>query len=209
MTPLESCDMCGATTFIAGAGTTTTTVTLHGSYLGGLAQAPAPVESVTVHVNESAIYLRVGLGRSDVIIPWSEVTSFTIDGYEETRRRVTATRVALIGVFALAATKNEKADRAYLSVGSNGGEMIVRCELSPHELRARLSRFRSLVPVAGPATPEIAPPPKPAENAQTVTALVDALERLGALRSSGVLTDDEFAAAKARVLAAAPEGMLA
>ena len=171
--------------FPVGAGTMTSTVSLAGSYLGGLPEAPTPIESVTIHLNESGIYLRIGRGHPDVIIRWNDVTSFMVDGYEETRRRVTATRVALIGVFALAAPKSERADRAYLTVASPHGEMIVRCELTPHALRAQLSRFRSLVPSAAATGPQVAQPATPIESAQTVTALVDALERLGTLRSSG------------------------
>jgi Short C-terminal domain len=41
----------------------------------------------------------------------------------------------------------------------------------------------------------------PAEGAGTGTGILDQLERLAALRTQGVLTDEEFAAAKQRLLA--------
>jgi Short C-terminal domain len=223
-TPLISCDICGAPTFeVSGSPTSSGIVTIRGSYLGGLAQAPQPVDNVTVFLNDDGVYLRLAQGVADIAMPWQEVTSFLVDGYEETHRRVTASRVLLVGMFALAIPKRENHDRAYLSVGSPIGEMIVRCESSPHALRARVARFGSLVPAPpvsavaaadalppAPAAPAVAPAAQEAgsESALIVTALVDALERLGALRSSGVLTDDEFAQAKARVLAAEPDGTL-
>jgi hypothetical protein len=52
-----------------------------------------------------------------------------------------------------------------------------------------------------PAYQEVPPaPPKPAPSA--APSDVDELERLGQLHSSGVLTDEEFAAAKQRILGA-------
>jgi Short C-terminal domain len=45
--------------------------------------------------------------------------------------------------------------------------------------------------------PAPAPPPAPATGGSDMTA---ELERLAALRNQGVLTDDEFAAAKAKLL---------
>ena len=43
----------------------------------------------------------------------------------------------------------------------------------------------------------VAPPPAPAPEEDVITQL----ERLGALKAQGVLTDEEFAAAKAKLLA--------
>jgi len=48
-----------------------------------------------------------------------------------------------------------------------------------------------------PAAPEPAPPPAPAGGDDVIAQL----ERLGQLKSSGVLTDAEFEAQKARLLA--------
>ncbi|HEY6794363.1 MAG TPA: SHOCT domain-containing protein [Kineosporiaceae bacterium] len=48
------------------------------------------------------------------------------------------------------------------------------------------------------ATPE--PPAAPAAQAQSDDDVLAQLERLGALRDSGVLTEEEFAMQKARIL---------
>lgn len=44
------------------------------------------------------------------------------------------------------------------------------------------------------------PPPPPPAGASGADSLTAELERLGGLRSSGVITDEEFAAAKAKLL---------
>jgi hypothetical protein len=51
------------------------------------------------------------------------------------------------------------------------------------------------------ATRRVAPAPPAAVERDPV----DALQRLGAMYEAGTLTDDEFAAAKAKVLGGAPE----
>ena len=45
-----------------------------------------------------------------------------------------------------------------------------------------------------------APAPAPAPAATDTSSLIDQLTRLGELRSAGILTEDEFAAQKARLL---------
>ncbi len=53
------------------------------------------------------------------------------------------------------------------------------------------------------ASPPPPPPPQaaPAPAASGQTAVIDQLTKLGDLRDRGILTDDEFAAEKAKVLA--------
>jgi hypothetical protein len=48
--------------------------------------------------------------------------------------------------------------------------------------------------------PEAAPPPAPAPPQASPTIDYDELQRLGELHANGTLTDEEFAAAKARIL---------
>jgi len=50
-----------------------------------------------------------------------------------------------------------------------------------------------------PPPPQYAPPPAPAPAADTSDVIAQ-LEKLGRLRDSGVLTEEEFAAQKARLL---------
>jgi Short C-terminal domain len=46
----------------------------------------------------------------------------------------------------------------------------------------------------------MAPPPEPAPSAAAPAAPIDQLKELGELHASGVLTDEEFAAQKAKLL---------
>ncbi|ODU06410.1 MAG: hypothetical protein ABS81_04685 [Pseudonocardia sp. SCN 72-86] len=55
---------------------------------------------------------------------------------------------------------------------------------------------------AAATAPPPAPPPAPAAAPPATADVLDQLTRLGELRAAGVLTDDEFAAQKARVLGA-------
>ena len=55
-------------------------------------------------------------------------------------------------------------------------------------------------PPAQPPPPPPAPAPAPAAGAGGSDALTAEIERLAALRSQGLLTDEEFAAAKAKLL---------
>jgi hypothetical protein len=70
--------------------------------------------------------------------------------------------------------------------------------------KGRLSdQFAQVVRDTLPSTPEpkpAAPPASPAPAASTSTSVADELTKLAALRDSGVLTEDEFAVQKARLL---------
>lgn len=52
-----------------------------------------------------------------------------------------------------------------------------------------------------PPQPSYAPPPAAAPPAPDTDDMFDQLRQLGKLRDEGILTDDEFAAQKARILA--------
>ncbi len=55
------------------------------------------------------------------------------------------------------------------------------------------------LPPPGISSPTVAPPPPPAEPAPAAS-LADELKKLADLRDAGILTNDEFAAQKARLL---------
>jgi hypothetical protein len=54
---------------------------------------------------------------------------------------------------------------------------------------------------AAQAPPEAAPAPAPAPAAPSGASMIDQLKELGELKSQGILTEDEFAAQKAKLLA--------
>ncbi|MDT0213926.1 SHOCT domain-containing protein [Rothia sp. ARF10] len=72
-------------------------------------------------------------------------------------------------------------------------------EAQPHlnELRHRITQFKRTVAVeAAPASTTTPPPPAPSNP----SGLADEITKIAALRDSGILTEDEFQAAKARIL---------
>lgn len=56
-------------------------------------------------------------------------------------------------------------------------------------------------PAPAPAPVAQAPPPPPAAPAMDLDDKLDALERLGTLKEQGILSETEFAAQKAKILA--------
>jgi hypothetical protein len=87
-------------------------------YLGG-STAHKPYESGNLHVEKKG--LRAFHLRSWTI-PWSEIASIDVAGPDTAESRVTATRVLLIGIFALAAQKKSKL--AVVTVRTNAGEEV-------------------------------------------------------------------------------------
>jgi hypothetical protein len=51
-----------------------------------------------------------------------------------------------------------------------------------------------------PPPPQAAPPPPPAAPAAPAESTIDQLKELGELKSQGVITEEEFAAQKAKLL---------
>lgn len=51
-----------------------------------------------------------------------------------------------------------------------------------------------------PQEPQYAPPPPPAPAPVSESSMIEQLKQLGELHESGILTDEEFAAQKAKIL---------
>ncbi|HMS36805.1 MAG TPA: SHOCT domain-containing protein, partial [Arachnia sp.] len=69
---------------------------------------------------------------------------------------------------------------------------------------AKQQRAAAAAPVASPAPAPASPAPAPAPTAPVAPdtgAMLEQLRQLGELRAAGVLTDAEFEAQKARILA--------
>lgn len=89
--------------------------------------------------------------------------------------------------------------------------MVRTGKLAPDAYRAQAERFLGQMGMATAIVPAAAPPASgpipagtggstPASTAGSAPPLADRLARLGELHAAGVLTDDEFAAAKRRIL---------
>ena len=64
-------------------------------------------------------------------------------------------------------------------------------------MRHRITQFKRTVAVEAPPAPTAAPPPPAPSNPG---GLADEITKIAALRDAGILTEDEFQAAKTRIL---------
>jgi hypothetical protein len=168
-----------------------TPVRLTGEYLGGFRDLAAG--NLTVVFDEAGVHLvpvATPWWRA-CALPWPDVREILVEGHEETRRRVTATRMMAVGLLALAIPKDENYSRAYVTVTAKDGDVVVRVDgARPQELKARLGDV-----LRRPAGAEGA-----GADAGGEADLASQIARLGELHRTGVLTDAEFAAAKRKLL---------
>ena len=96
---------------------------------------------------------------ADFTLPTDKITAATVEGPEQVEKRVTATRLFLVGIFAFAWKKSQKV--SFLVVETKDGMALFECRsLTPLELRARLaawlSRFTQLPDVEKKAADDAA-----------------------------------------------------
>lgn len=120
-----------------------------------------------------------------LLLPWSAVERLRVDSVDEMQRRVSLGDVMFLGLRYAMLAGSGAAAIGYLSAVTAAGELILRTQLAPPQLRVRLSRFlvRHESPAGGGAS-----------------ELAAALAQVAELHASGALSDDEFAIAKRRIL---------
>lgn len=106
----------------------------------------------------------------------------------ELTSRVTVTRLAAMGVFALGARKKVDQRELYLSVDGDGFQVVLKL---PPTLGTQARRFAAAYNTRSGAM---------AKTATGASAVTGELESLARLRANGVLSESEFAAAKAKLL---------
>jgi hypothetical protein len=116
-------------------------------YHGGWSGHQKPHKDKSLIINGEGINLK-GF-KTLFTIPWSEIAGLDIEGPEEASKRITATRILSMGVFALAAKKKSKT--AILIVTTTDGEQAVfqTEKLTALELRAKLTPVISQIHRAG------------------------------------------------------------
>ena len=124
------------------------------------------------------------------------------------RGRVTATRVALFGVFALAAQKKIDDRQLFLTIEGDGFQCVVQVDPSKsaaaREFAARYNTMAARGTDGNGKLVAMAPDQDAVSAAAPAAILVDQLGRLSALRDAGAVSDEEFAAAKAQLLGIVP-----
>lgn len=150
---------------------------------------PDPADLVVT--TEGVLFTR---GRKELGgIPWSAVNSIYADDREGVERRITATRVILLGALAFIARKETRI--AYLVISDDDGDWIFGVPgMSGIELEASLTHLQQFLPR------RTLPPPTTATSAGTSISPSDRLRRLQDLHDTGLISDDEFSQKRAAIL---------
>jgi len=148
-------------------------------------------------MNGTAIFIIPDRRRSGpprrAVVPWSNVASVSMESLTEAKSRLGA--VLVFGVLGLLAKGT--ADSTVIAVRLlDGGAVYYQADLNFRDFRANvtpiLQSFGVTVTDESTRTPQVAPP---------VVSVADELAKLAQLRDSGVLTEEEFTAQKAKLLA--------
>lgn len=167
-----------------------TPITITGQYLGGFRDVAAG--PVAVVFDDGGVHLARAATPwwQTHALAWSDVRELRVEGHEETRQRVTAARVLIAGPLALAIPVDEDFSHAYVTVAAMDDDLVVRIDHArPLELKVRLGDV-----LRRPAGRTADAPPGAGGD------LADQVARLGELHRGGVLTDEESAAAKRKLL---------
>lgn len=159
-------------------------------------------EAGSLHATAKGLQYKALLG-SKVSIPWLVIRDIEIS--TQATKRVTAGRVLAVGVFALAAKKNEVFTYVHISDANTVWSFAVKSP-QPRVLAAMqpvLNAFNKRVQPSSSA-PAVARPAYPTPAPATVAlSVADELAKLAKLKTDGVLTDEEFAVQKAKLLGTA------
>jgi hypothetical protein len=176
---------------------------LAGAYLGGHPELERAAKIARLTMNDDGIHVKVGF-RTFINEPWKNITGLSAEGPDQVQTRFTATRLVLLGPLGLAFKKEKKL--AFVVVEGTFGEFIFEVKKkSPMELQAELVPWKERLS-GGDKSGEPTLPSSPHEaTASSETTpdreRVEVLKELAELRTQGVLTDEEFVAEKARLLA--------
>jgi hypothetical protein len=165
-------------------------------YLGGWS---GHAKTYTGKLTKALVFDKKGVSLSGIstifTIPWSDVRDVEVEGPESASKRVTVGRALALGVFALAAKKAQKSAVVIVQLKS-GEEAIFQTEkFTAGEMRAKLVPITTQLKKVAAATPNLESAPAPIAG-----SVADELKKLAELRAEGVLTDEEFATQKAKLL---------
>ncbi len=134
--------------------------------------------------------------------PWYTVLDVEAGGPDSLQKRITATRLLALGPLALAARKKTGEAFAYVDF-KDGSQMVLKFDkMSEPQVRALFAPYRGSFAKpnqSGSPTVSELEAMDAADAAPKVDPL-DRLKKLAELRDAGILTEDEFAAQKAKIL---------
>lgn len=165
-------------------------IRLVGEYVGGHPQHPRKsVGVMTLHLTTYGALLK-GMKNRVVDLKADQILSIHVEADPSSAKRSAGAKVAL-GVFALATSKKLK--ECYVVVNSREGDLIVHVKQPPMKVQALVAPYAALYGDV--------PDTDPTAEVPAVPDAADQLRKLGELRDSGVLTEEEFSAKKAELLA--------
>lgn len=127
------------------------------------------------------------------VIPNGQIKDLVVEGKDEVSRRVTVTRLLLVGIFAFALKKKNKDKESYITLELTDGQEVILFvdDKAPMALRAKLAKVISVVKQSSQAqfTPQA-----------TQGSIADELVKLARLKDQGLLTQAEFNSEKAKLL---------
>ncbi len=153
-----------------------------------------PGERGTLRLVQSGVYLHPAeRPEPSLQLPWVEVTSIMVENPDELTERVGAPRLDELGVLAwgLSTTGGE----CFVTVTTKHDELYYAAQAPPAQLRQHWAAVLAQFVVDADEVAVAAPP------ALSDSDLVGKLERLAAMHARGLLTQEEFAAAKAAIIA--------
>jgi hypothetical protein len=161
-------------------------VLVNAEYLGGYDKYRKTLGNLTFFDKQVKFHAVL---NAKFTIPNEQIANVAIEGSNMASKRVTATRLLAIGIFAFAVKKND--NESYLTFElKDGQEVIFKIKsLSPAELKAKLNKV--LVNYKSkPATTQ----------ADGNSSVADELGKLAKLKEQGILTQAEFDKKKQELL---------
>ena len=176
---------------------------LKARYLGGWPTNPAPQDpqNRNLRFDQSGLHLKGAL-RTVLTLPWPEVLALEVEDMDKA-----ASRPAVQAILT-SEPDGSPGQQGVLVVTSRSGEeavflvdrvpaVYVRTKLSPLGTRITQGRASALALQAPGRSSTVT---ESVANPAPVTSLADEIAKLGSLRASGLLTEDEFTALKAKLL---------
>lgn len=161
-------------------------------YLGGLDQFKKATGNLEFYQNRTVFHATFGKNKS-FYINNNNIIDISIEGSQQVSRRVTATRLLTIGIFALAAQKKKVEKESFLTLILNNGQEVIfhKKGKSPTELKSKLAPVLSKIKQG--TSPNAAPTLQP-------ISVADELSKLAVLRNQGVISAEEFEKQKSKLL---------
>lgn len=126
-------------------------------------------------------HVKSTLGASRLDFPWESVVALSVEGADALQKRITVTRMVLVGLFALAWKKKEQS--SFFVIETQDGEYIFSSrQLSVQQLRAHLATVLAGFKGSDATSME----------STGASAVADRIRQLAALHEDGLISVEEF-----------------